>query len=61
MVERWKFLELRVTTDESCRLRLTHSCDTDPVVEKDKGPVVFLGNDQLASVVADALSIHLEQ
>lgn len=42
-------------------VRLTHSCGTDPVVEEDKGPVVFLGNNQLASIVADALSIHLKQ
>lgn len=42
-------------------VRLTHFCGTDPVVDRDKGPVVFLGNNQLAAVVTDALSIHLEQ
>lgn len=42
-------------------VRLTHSCGTDPVAGEDKGPVVFLGNSQLASVVADALSLHLKQ
>lgn len=42
-------------------VRLTHSCGTDPVVGEDKGSVVFLGNSQLASVVADALSIRLKQ
>ncbi|XP_016152500.1 PREDICTED: SH3 domain-binding glutamic acid-rich-like protein 2 [Ficedula albicollis] len=41
--------------------RLTHFCGTDPVVDTHKGPVVFLGNHQLASVVTDALSIHLKQ
>lgn len=40
---------------------LTHSSGTDPVGEQDKGPVVFLGDNQLASVVADALSIYLKQ
>lgn len=42
-------------------VRLTHSCGTDPVGEQDKGPVVFLGNNQLASVVPDALGIYLKQ
>lgn len=42
-------------------VRLTHSCGTDPVIWEDKGPVVFVGRHQLASVVADALSISLQQ
>lgn len=42
-------------------MRLTHACGTDPVVWEDKDPVVFLGNNQLASVVADTLSISLKQ